>query len=55
MLIKISLKLVLKDPISNIPSLVQIKAWRRSGDKPLSASMMAKFTDAYMRHSASMS
>ena len=39
-LIKISLKFVPKGPISNIPSLVQIMAWRRSGDKPLSESMM---------------
>ena len=34
--IKISLKFVPKGPISNIPELVQIMAWRRSGDKPLS-------------------
>ena len=39
--IKISLKFVPKGPISNIPALVQIMAWRRSGDKPLSESMMA--------------
>ena len=38
--IKISLKLVLKGPIDNIPSLVQIMAWRRPGDKPLSEPMM---------------
>ena len=30
--IKISLKFVPKAPISNIPSLVQIMAWRRPGD-----------------------
>ena len=30
-------------------------AWRRLSDKPLSEPMMAYFTDAYMRHSASMS
>ena len=53
--IKISLKFVPKGPINNIPALVQIMAWRRSGDKPLSKSMMVLFTDAYMRHSASMS
>ena len=52
-LIKISLKLVPKCPINNIPALVQIMDWRRSGDKPLSEPMM--FTDAYIRHSASMS
>ena len=39
----------------NNPALVQIMAWRRSGDKPLSKPMIVKFTDAYMRHSASMS
>ena len=33
---KISLKFVPKGPINNIPALVQIMAWRRSGDKPLS-------------------
>ena len=34
--IQISLKFVPKGPINNIPALVQIMAWRRSGDKPLS-------------------
>ena len=29
-----------KGPINNIPALVQIMAWRRSVDKPLSESMM---------------
>ena len=38
--IKISLKFVPKDPINNIPSLIQIMAWRRPGDKPLSEPMM---------------
>ena len=38
--IKISLKFVPKDPINNIPTLVQIMAWRLSGDKPLSEPMM---------------
>ena len=32
--IKISLRFVPKGPINNIPALVQIMAWRRSGDKP---------------------
>ena len=32
-LIKISLKFVPSGPINNIPALVQIMAWRRSGDK----------------------
>ena len=38
--IKISLKFVPKSPINNIPALVQIMTWRRSGDKPLSEPMM---------------
>ena len=38
--IRISLKFVPKGPINNIPALVQIMAWRRSGDKPLSEPMM---------------
>ena len=38
--IKISLKFVPKDPINNIPALVQIMARRRPGDKPLSEPMM---------------
>ena len=38
--IKISLKFVPSGPINNIPALVQIMAWRRSGDKPLSEPMM---------------
>ena len=38
--IKISLKFVPKGSINNIPALVQIMAWRRLGDKPLSEPMM---------------
>ena len=37
---KISLKFVPKGPIDIIPALVQIMAWRRPGDKPLSEPMM---------------
>ena len=39
-LIKFSLKYAHKGPINNNPALVQIMAWRRSGDKPLSEPMM---------------
>ena len=39
-LIKFSLKFVPKDSINNIPAMVQIMAWRRPGDKPLSEPMM---------------
>ena len=49
------MKFVPKGSIKNIPALVQIMAWRQSGDKPLSEAMMAQFTDAYMRHPASIS
>ena len=38
--IKISLKFVPKGRINNIPTFVQIMAWRRPGDKPLSEPMM---------------
>ena len=38
--LKISLKFVPKGPINNNPAFVQIMAWRRSGDKPLSEPMM---------------
>ena len=49
-LIQISLKIVPISPIDNKPALVQIMAWRRTGDKPLPEPMMTQFTDAYMRH-----
>ena len=38
--IKFSLKFVPKGPINNIPALVQIMAWRRPGNKPLSEPVM---------------
>ena len=38
--LRFSLKFVPKVRINNIPSLVQIMAWRRPGDKPLSEPMM---------------
>ena len=41
-LIKISPKFVPKGPINNIPALVQIMAWCRPGEKPLSEPMMVK-------------
>ena len=40
--IKISLTFVPRGPINNIPSLVQIMAWHRPGEKPLSEPMMAR-------------
>ena len=38
--INISLKFVPRGPINNIPTLVQVMAWRRPGDKPLSEPVM---------------
>ena len=48
---KIILNFVPKGPIFNIPVLVKLMAWCRTGDKPLSEPMMTQFN---MRHSASM-
>ena len=49
-LIPISLKFVPKGPNDNKSVLVQVMAWRRTGDKPLPEPMLDQFTDAYMRH-----
>ena len=54
-LIHISLKLVSKGPIDNKSALVQVMAWRRIGDKPLSEPMLTEFIDAYTRHEGEMS
>ena len=35
-----SLEFVPRGPINNIPKLVQVMAWRRPGDKPLSEPVM---------------
>ena len=40
--INVSLKFVQGGPINNIPTLVQVMAWRRPGDKPLSEPMMVR-------------
>ena len=40
--INISLKFVSRGPINNIPTLVQVMAWRRPGGKPLSEPMMVR-------------
>ena len=47
--IQISLKFVPISPIDNTPALVQVMAWRRTGDTPLSEPMLTRFTDVYMR------
>ena len=49
-LIQISLKYVPMSPIDNKSALVQVMAWRRTGDKPLPEPMMTQITDAYMWH-----
>ena len=41
-LTKISLKFVPKGPINKIPALVQVMAWCRPGNKPLSQPMMVR-------------
>ena len=46
----ISLKFDPKSPIDNKPALVQVMAWRQTGDKPLPELMLTQITDAYMRH-----
>ena len=44
--IKISLEFVPKGQINNSPTLVQLMAWRRPGDTPLTVPMMAYLTDS---------
>ena len=47
--IKISMKFFYNGPINNIPALVQIMAWCRPGDKPLSEPMMVSLlTNIYV-------
>ena len=48
--IRISLKFVPRSPIVNKPALVQVMAWRRTGDKPLPELMLTQSTDAYKQH-----
>ena len=51
--IQISLRLVPRSPINNKPALVQVMAWRRTGDKPLSEPMIISLL-IHMSHPASM-
>ena len=51
----ISLKFVPRSLIDNKPVLVQVMAWRRTGDKQLPEPVLTQFTDAYMRHQGEMS
>ena len=43
-----------RSPIDNIPALVQVMTWRRTGDKSIPGPMMTQFIDAYMQHCISM-
>ena len=47
-LIRISLKFVPKDQIDNRSALVQVMAWRRTGDKPFPELMLTQFTYAWI-------
>ena len=53
--IKISLKFAPKGQINNIPALVQINGLAPARRQAIISTNDGKFTDAYMRHSASMS
>ena len=48
--IRISLQFVPKGSVDNKSVLVQVMAWRLTGDKPLPKPILVQFTDAYMRH-----
>ena len=48
--IHISLKFDPRGTVDNKWALVQVMAWRRTGDKPLPEPMLSLFTDANMRH-----
>ena len=52
---KISLKIISEVPIDIKSALVQIMAWRRTGDKPLAVPILAYVTDVFIHHLASMS
>ena len=53
--IQFSLKFVSKDLIDNDSALVEVMAWRRTGEKPLPEPMLTHFTDACMWHQDEMS
>ena len=48
--IKISLGFVPKGTLGNKSALVQVTAWRQTGDKPLLEPILTQFTDTYMWH-----
>ena len=39
-----------KGPIDDNSALVQVMAWRRTGDNPLAEPMLTQFIDTYARH-----
>ena len=47
-LIRILLKFATKGEIDNKPALVQVMAWRRTGDKPLPEPMLTQINDVSM-------
>ena len=49
-LIQMALESAPKGPIDNNKALVQVMAWRRTGNKPLPEPMLTQFTDAYVWH-----
>ena len=53
--IQISLKFVPNGLLDSKMVLVQVMAWRRTGDKPLPEPILTQFPDAYMRHSGELS
>ena len=53
--IQISLEFVPRSPIDNKAKVVQIMAWHRTGDKPLTEPMLTRFTDACKQHQGEMS
>ena len=53
--ILISPKFVAKGSIDNKPGFVQVMAWCRTGDKPLTEPMQTQFIDAYVRYLGEMS
>ena len=44
-----------KGVTDNKTALVQVMAWRRTGDRPLPEALLVQFIDAYMRHQGKMS
>ena len=54
-LIGISLKFVPRSQIDSKPALVQVMAWRLTGNKPLPEPMLTHFTDTSLQHWGEMS